>query len=320
MWKIGRRCSRIYKAAGKVTDPKYRGEVPTRHLLGAAHRVATAVSEGHHRLSDTRQVYTRTPTEGRFSQGDLVRGEKLLEECGLVKRADDQIHVDEKVPQLGLLPEDEACEIIMFLRLTVQSPAWMGIVTGGSMIAEEYIPDRDRHSLREVIPEADRRKTILAAAGSKEGGADRSELGEKGEQHVVRKCRHQRKSAGYPKLARAVQQVSKWSDHFGYDILAPTIEGSYRLEVKTTRRLGSHATIHLTRNQARVGQHDPRWSLVLCHAQQEDRIRLVGYSSGSELLPVLPEDIEDDRGFHSKWAGVRLTLPVSSLRSGLPPL
>lgn len=279
-----------------------------------------ALSEGDHRLPAFRRAYTRIPTEGRFSHDDFIRGERLLAECGLVVRTDDQIQVDPQVPQLGVLSEAEACEMIMLLYLTVRTPAWMGVVTGGPSIAEEYIPDHDRDSLRKVIPDADRRKAMLTAAGSKRFGNDPSELGERGEQHIVRKCRQQRRAAGHPKLANAVQQVSKWSDHFGYDVLAPTRGESYHLEVKTTRHLGSYVSIHLTRNQARVGQNDPRWRLVVCHEREKNRIRLVGYTSGSELLPVLPHDIGNESGLRSKWERVRLTLPVKTLQSGLPSI
>lgn len=295
------------------------GTLPTLYLLRSAYRVSRLLVSESESARGLRDAYRRLPTDGLFDEDAFSRGERLLEHAGLLERRDGRVRADERLSVLRELEEREACRVLLALLLKGKRPLWLRVAVGTSEVRDVYIPDRVRGRLEAFFPNSDARDAFLVALGHIDPLA-RSELGRRGEEAVVAACREQRREAGFPRLAEAVQRVSRLSDGFGYDVSAPCPAApAYHLEVKTVGRGANRLTIHLSRHQVQVGRRDPRWVLVLCR-RREEGIELVGWCRIAQLEGRLPKDRPGNAQVEARWTNVEMALAPDVLSSGLPPL
>lgn len=114
-----------------------------------------------------------------------------------------------------------------------------------------------------------------------------------------------------------MRRVSLLSDELGYDISAPRLVGDARLlEVKATTVDMDPIRIHLSRNEARVGDAYPHWSLVICTVT-DVAVRtgkIAGWCHAASLEKRLPADGEGGR-----WESAKLGVPLIDLMPNMPP-
>lgn len=226
-----------------------------------------------------RNAYRTLSTGGEHSSVELVSGEDLLVDLGLVTRTSAMLRPSVR-PELAIhtLAEGDIVRVISSL--------------AGAGDAEVPRPERN-------VAE------FLAA------------LGAAGEEAVAAACRADLGARRAPDLARAVERVSLISDRFGFDVRAPRIGGAPRLlEVKT--QVGDAPAafrFHLTRHEYDVGRDEADWSLVACAARSGDltAIEIGGWCSADTLRPYLPHDA------NGRWTEAVVVLPRSAFRPGLPP-
>jgi hypothetical protein len=148
--------------------------------------------------------------------------------------------------------------------------------------------------------------------------AERDANGAAGEEAIVAACRTELHELGAPELAAQVQRVSLVSDTFGYDVLAPRLDGRRRLiEVKAQRgSVIDRFRFFLSRNEFDTGCRDHDWSLAACSLPGptgDYRADIVGWCSADALHPYLPKD------GGGKWTEALVHLPVAALVPGYPP-
>lgn len=297
--------------------------VPTLHELQAAWHVTRAFGEGQEAAHRVRRGYSRLATEGLFSNDDLRRGEGLLTRCGLLEPVDGSLVVKAELIELRHLDKTEACELLLQLFLEQNPPSWLSVARRGDDIHEEYIPDDAVDVLESVFDELGRRDAVLATIGRDVPQEERKELGELGERTVVQACRQQRRAAEHDVLAQQVRQVSRISDHFGYDVSAPRPRGlPHHHEVKTVGSSTGDLQIHISRNQIRVGKDDPGWRLVVCRATGPDSAEIVGWCTAEDLAEFLPREPGggDEDQCRIRWESLVVRLREGFLTAGLPPL
>ncbi len=161
--------------------------------------------------------------------------------------------------------------------------------------------------------------TIERLIAERNRKVDRSNVGAAGEEFVLIELQGEFETLHRPDLATECTRVSLISDYFGYDITAPTLDGSSirRLEVKTqtAEELLSSFRFYLTRNEYDVGRSNPtEWSMVACsRVTLGDEIRILGWCRAATLSPYLPVD----QG--GRWTEALALIPTSLLTPGLPP-
>jgi hypothetical protein len=293
-------------------------DLPSRHDLEAALRVSQLVKDGIWQVDRVRAGYTQLATDGIYGYDDLRRGEEILIRAGLLHRESGKLIGDSRLYTIRALGR-EAVEVILGLFLRYNRPSWIATVVSESEVREEYIPSRMRRRLNDIFRDESQRDAFLTSARISPESST-SEIGQLGEEEVLRACRKQRRDAGYPELARGVRQVSEVSDHFGYDISAPCPEGNaYHLEVKTVGYSSGPTRFHLTRNQYTVGVRDSKWKLVVCR-KESDQVSIVGWSNAKQVWSQIPEEQDGESGCTVRWEELRIRLSNNRLRAGLPPL
>lgn len=293
-----------------------RARVPPAHVLRSAVRAGRALDASGTPLMTAHASYVLLPTGGLYHCEDLMRGEQLLVESGLVGCVDDVLYPSFRLQLMLSLCEEDACEILLATALSERAPLWLSAASRGNTLSSELIPDADFDALAETIADPARREALLLALGNRYDPEGDIKLGNIGEELVLAECRAELSAAGRGDLAERVQRVSLISDQLGYDIVAPTLgEGSRRMEVKTTRSSNEVIQVMISRNEAEVGVRDPWWALVVCRISREDTPSIVGWCRGDALKPVLPTDQDPQ----ARWASAVLRLRTSQLTPGLPP-
>jgi hypothetical protein len=123
-------------------------------------------------------------------------------------------------------------------------------------------------------------------------------------------------------------QVSRISDHLGYDVIAPRLDGHpRRLEVKTTRRRRWRGEVFLSRNEYEVGLRDPDWALVVVESDTDGAAALAGWWRAERVTPSLREGRNgvgplspEYRHADVRWVSASLQQPSALLMDGLPGL
>lgn len=137
-------------------------------------------------------------------------------------------------------------------------------------------------------------------------------LGAQGELAVMRDL-HEKV---LPDLRDKIRQVSLVSDHFGYDIEAPSRfeeRGLMALEVKTSSRPGDYFKFFLSRNEYRVGLETEYWSLVFVQ-MVGSKFEVLGHLPHSEIKSRVPKNI--DNGF--VWESASGAVHKNEIFPGLP--
>lgn len=298
-------------------DLSSSAELPSAHRLRAAYRAAQAIRDQTVSVAAARASYLRLPTDLVFDVDDLVAGERLLLDVGLLSDGGGHLQGNVRLGTLAELYEDEALTTLLALVLGERPPLWLRTAAASPAgLDTELIPAEASTVLGTLVPDPQLREALLLAAAERIDARELSEAGAAGEEAVVAACRDELHDAQRPDLAGDVQRVSLISDRLGYDVVAPTLDGSSRrLEVKTTRRK-ARLEVFISRNEATVGLRDVAWALVFCRLGDGGEVEIVGWCRGECLEPLLPEN----RHARGRWASTAITLAPEELRPGLPPI
>jgi Domain of unknown function (DUF3883) len=276
--------------------------VPSAHVTAAAVRVARMLDHNGSEISDLRRSYRQHASGAYFPEPDMIKGETLLVDCGLVRKMGSRLVPTADLLTLGLEDDREAaCEITMHV-LTQLPPD-----TGS---------DQLEAVLEATIPSAERREELLLALGAKFDDTRARLVGEIGEEIVVQAARDQLLAVGHPELAAQVRRVSLGSDALGYDVTASRTTGSKRLfEVKASTKV-DEVEFYLSRNEWETGiRYADDWFLVYCRV--DDTEQRPGEIIGWCVASSLSEHVPVDRG-SGEWRSVYLKLSTSLLQPGLP--
>ncbi|WP_062389933.1 DUF3883 domain-containing protein [Demequina iriomotensis] len=148
---------------------------------------------------------------------------------------------------------------------------------------------------------------LLVSRWGKVDTAARERIGAAGEAALVRLL--ESRTSGH------VEQVSLWSDGFGYDIdiVSDGIEG--HLEVKSTTRR-SRTVVYLSRHEFEVMLRDAHWALVLVRLNSELEAVGVGVIPSKWIIEHAPRDVSDP----VNWASCKLEVPPDAVEDGIPQL
>lgn len=269
--------------------------------MRAALRAGALIDRFGSPIPEARLEYLLYPSDALFPPDDLLVGQGLLSDCGLLEEEAD-----------GLVP-------------TVRLRALLSLEAGrGAEILFEIasrrlgIPPSDSTELSTAEAAAfdpDRRERLLLARRLTFDMTQDSALGLRGENHIVDEARAGLMRLGRPDLADRVQRVSELSDQLGYDIVAPTLTGVRRLEVKTSGRTTAD-TFHLflSRLEYEVGMADPSWALVACRVGSDEVVSTVGWCRAGAIEALLPGDTAA-----AQWVTIEISFPLAAFEPGLPP-
>ncbi len=290
---------------------------PTHHQVAAAVLAAERLSLDGTHLDVARHSY-RAVTGGLYRSRDLLAGEGVLVEAGLLVRTDEDILVfDERGRHLrGLSPADGR-ELVLAAWLESQKPAWLfGAIADGD-VAWEYVPDEARETVERVVG-GDRRllDAFLECRVGKVDPERNAETGRLAEVAVAQAATAELAASGFDALAEEVRRVSEINDCAGYDVSAPRRDRTTRhMEVKGSRTESEIVQIHLSRNEARRGLADPDWSLVVCRVSPEDVVQICGWMPASSFEDELPHD----QPGRARWGSAVIDVALTDLNFGLPP-
>lgn len=137
------------------------------------------------------------------------------------------------------------------------------------------------------------------------------EIGREGEEYVVSWL----KSNLEPELHASVVHVALSDDTAGYDISSPSANLPSRilLEVKTSTRVGTHFSFHLSRNEWATAARNPNWYLVLV-SKANGNLSFFGYLDGKSLVGYYPKDSHQD----FQWTSVVGKLGPDDVYEGVP--
>jgi hypothetical protein len=303
-----------------MTDPGapglMLGGVPGIHLLQAALRVAGILDRSGTERTALRESYPRTPTGGLFDSQDLMRGEELLVQLGLVVAQGDRVIPDPELQALAAATPDIAEKLLLAISLEKDPPLWLSAAVRDDEVLDEFINDADGALLASVLPDSAEREQFLLRLGRRVDADELARLGDLGEAYVVEACRNQVAEIGGER--DDVVWVSRFSDQAGYDISAPGAASKRNLlEVKSTRSQGSTFPVWISRNEAGTGSQFPdEWSLVACRIQADDSVSIMGWLPIDVIRPMFPRDRHEG----GRWMSAKVRISRQVLRDGLPPL
>lgn len=294
----------------------WTGPLPTRYQLGAAVRVASLLSPDGTSVSVARGAYRTHVSGGVYRSVDLIGGERLLGELGLLYERDGTLYVTPDCADLANAPDADARELLLGWLLDNTPPAWLGgALDPDGEVAFEYVPDEAAAALRGLFGGEELAIAFLCGRAVKVDPERNSETGCIAEKHVAAVAADHLRDAGREDLARLVRRISEVDDRAGYDVAAPRLDRSPRhLEVKGTRGTTGVIRVIISRNEIARGLHDPNWYLVVCRVVEE-RSSIVGWCSAVDFERELPVD----QPGRARWHSVALSLRGEQLTPGLPP-
>lgn len=262
----------------------------TDYQIAAALAVARRVDPAGNDQATIDSALRTAATEGLWPYEQLQRGQALL--------------IDAKL----LVPTPPTS-----IAQPANTPQPTGLALSGATAVAAALDDQ--HALYAL------RRLIEAALDPQDNAQQRIEIGDRAEEHVVQACRNDLRSLGRPDLAEQVQRVSLISDHFGYDITAPTVaEPTRHFEVKgSTRTDRAIYRFFISRNEYDVGRKQPStWFLIACDVPTANptglpaTVAIVGHCTAATLDPYLPQDA------NGRWTEAAVALPRYLLTAGLP--
>lgn len=292
--------------------------MPGLHALRAALKVGELLDPERTSLAALRNAYSRVPSGGLFEMRDLVRGEEVLRACKLVYEEDGHLlRSDNRIATLLTLDDEMGTSTLLGVYLDQVPPPWLTAAASGDEFEEHLIPGEELLKLERILVDPDAREAFLLAHGQRVDPAARTALGALGEVAVLDTYRGALTDAGQAARVEEVVRVGEIDDRLGYDVVGPVLSGGKnRMEVKTTKSTASVIRIVLSRNEARYGLADPAWSLVVCHALDDERAEVVGHCKAGALEPHLPAD----RTTRGRWSSVEIMIEFDELKPGLPPI
>jgi hypothetical protein len=273
---------------------------PSPHLVKAALRAGAVIDRYGSPLPGARLEYLLYPSDALFPPDDLLVGQRLLSDCGLLDEMSD-----------GLIPTD-SLRALLALEPARAAELLFEIASRRLGVPPSEIEEISPAEAAEFDPE--RRERLLLARRLTFDQTQASELGLRGEEHVVEVARADLVGLGRADLADRVQRLSELSDQLGYDVVAPTLNGMRRLEVKTSGRTAVEPFhLFLSRLEFEVGMADPSWALVACRVDSDDVVEVVGWCRATAIEPLLPSDTPT-----AHWVTIEISLPLAELAPGLP--
>ena len=298
--------------ADKSPRPSYpevlRNHFPTAHLIRAALQTASLIDGYGSPVPATRSAYLLYPSDALYPPEDLRIGESILLASGLLLNRDDLLYPTASLQQLLVLDYDEAAALLLERLVAAALPENLIDANGKpptevSTVAEQLIRDPQR------------REALLIALGRRYDVAWRAEIGAKGEEFVLGLAREELMMLGQNSLAERVRRVSQVADDLGYDIDAPRIGGTRRLEVKSSSRsFGGRFHFFISRSEFDWGINDGDWALVACRIHRNEDIELVGGCRAAAFEQYLPIDAEG-----GCWMTAEIEVPETLFVPGLPP-
>jgi Domain of unknown function (DUF3883) len=290
--------------------------LPGIHTLRAALTVTGLVDADGSGIDDLHASYPHVPTGGLLSSEDLLRGEELLLQVGLLLTDGTKIRADERLAMLASAPLNEGQELLLAMILENAPPLWLGAAVEDGELRPELISDEDDRVLKQVFDDSEERERILLNQGARVDPDALKHLGNLGERYVYETYREIVAAGGGN--VDEVLWVARFSDRHGYDVSVPREAPSkHRCEVKTTRSLGSTFTVKVSRHEIETGKDYPfEWVLVTCRADDDDQVEAIGWTRVEALEPLLPKDQHPA----ARWSVVEVELRVDDLTPGLPPL
>lgn len=279
--------------------------VPASHLVRAAIHAAGLIDSHGSPIEATAGAYSLYPSDGLFPPQDLRLGEQMLIDCGLLSVVEAVLVPAPELSILAALDELDASLVLFELALRVsKSPS--------TQASESQLAT----SARALIPDFERREALLLAMARRHEASRREEVGALGELCVVGVAKEELEGIGRSDLAARVRRLSEISDQLGYDVVAPRLLGVRRLEVKTSAK-ESPGLFHfyISRSEFDRGLIDPDWALVGCILTASGEATVAGWCRATSLLPYAPDD-----GTSAHWASAELSIPVTLLQPGLPPV
>src|SRR5947209_4805544 len=171
---------------GPERDHPYDRYLPGLHPLKAAIVVGRLLDADGTPVEQVRTAYGVVPTGGLFDFRDLVHGERILRDVGLVKERDGCLYRSgDGLVTLIHLDSEEATTALLGLCLSRDAPLWLSAAVGSGELEEYLVPDSDHALLEELIPDPEQREAFLLAHGETFDPEQRSALGERGELCVV---------------------------------------------------------------------------------------------------------------------------------------
>ena len=230
-------------------------------------------------------------------------------DCGLLQERADILYPTSELADLAALDQDEAVATLFARAAVVGAEREPDLVVRQRDEALALLAD-------DLLSRPEQREALLLALGRQFDEMERRELGVRGEEFVVQQARAELEALGRHDLAAAVRRVSAVSDQLGYDVVAPTLIATRRLEVKTMgRREPGLMRFFLSRNEFEVGLRDPAWALVACEVSGEKELSLLGWCRAAAVEPYVPIDSVGGR-----WAAAEIEVSVALLLPGLPPV
>ena len=284
---------------------------PSVYTLEAATRVVRIVSDDIQSRPALWASYQATASGGRLPVRQLTRAEEWLSEIGWLEIANGSVRF---VADDSLLDATDAEIGRELLRswIDLARPGWLRAAFSKGELRTELVPSEVIGVLDSVCDEDDR-DVILITCATKVDADTRALLGELGEETVVEEWTSSLQRHGAENLVSAVRRVSLISDSYGYDVVAPDLDGKrHYLEVKCFR--GRVANCFISRNEYEVGIRLPTWRLVICRATSESKAQIVGWASADLLQHRVPVD----RDAHGSWQSARITFRRGDLTPGLP--
>jgi len=269
------------------------------------------------------QSFLGVATGHVHDRDSLLVSLRLLEDLELVQRVGDLISLTDELKEVRTLPRPAFVEAILVLYLTRARPLWLFNAHDDNPDWKLLLPQDAAALLAAVFEHPGRREAFVLNVARKVDADLLAETGSRGEEAVVEALRHNLRNVGRNDLADTVVRMSLVDDTLGYDITSPDTRGrTHLVEAKATKALGSGIDFFLSRNEARVGNAEPMWSIVVAQDQPCDTGSVMvtaGWLAYEDIASLLPQDAAtQDGGLRGRWQSVKITVETSRLRPGLP--
>src|SRR5689334_20942337 len=127
--------------------------LPTAHVVRAAAHVAQQIDAGGSAVASLRQGYSHYSTNGRCPPEDLLLGERLLLDLGLLVESEGVLRLRD-----GFLPAAEAAEGVLVETVFLTAASAVGDAELVAGLSEEVVATVDG-----LVVDVDRREALLLA-------------------------------------------------------------------------------------------------------------------------------------------------------------
>ena len=158
--------------------------IPTAHVLRAGLHVAGVIDSFGSSVSRARITYVHYASGGIYPPEDLIKGEQVLIDCGLIRVEEGMLRPSPELHDFVAAPESDAT-IAMLFKMVTSLPA--------NPFRGSQSPSEALQILEKIIADPERREAFLIAIGKHFDDGVRVKLGEQGEERVVEALRSELK-------------------------------------------------------------------------------------------------------------------------------